>query len=119
MNGRCGGEPAVLQRVGVSLIVMYRSETWGHIKRGDVVLNTAVGDFGNEGKLIHDGKYLRDLQYVYDAVGHVPVRLFPCSIHPRGLIKNYSLGSTCSLSHRRSTTTLSPLRHRIPLSTST
>lgn len=32
-----------------------------------------MGDFGNEGKLIYDGKYLRDFQFTYDLIGHLPV----------------------------------------------
>jgi len=51
---------------------MWRSGVWQMVRKGDVVWNVAAGDFGNEGKLISDSKFLRDLAFVYDAVGHVP-----------------------------------------------
>ncbi|KAM0750219.1 hypothetical protein T439DRAFT_326168 [Meredithblackwellia eburnea MCA 4105] len=51
---------------------VWRSGVWPYTKRGDIVYNMAVGDFGNEGKLISDGKYLRDFQFTYDLVGHLP-----------------------------------------------
>lgn len=51
---------------------IFRAGVWSHLKRGDVVWNVAIGDFANEGKLLFDGKYLRDLSYVYEPVGHLP-----------------------------------------------
>ncbi|KAK4696584.1 hypothetical protein P7C70_g8354, partial [Phenoliferia sp. Uapishka_3] len=51
---------------------VWRSGMWAHTRRGDVVHNVALGDFGNEGKLISDGKFLRDLAFTYDVIGHLP-----------------------------------------------
>ncbi|KAM0749816.1 hypothetical protein T439DRAFT_348592 [Meredithblackwellia eburnea MCA 4105] len=51
---------------------VWRSGVWTSTQRGDVVHNVAVGEFGNEGKLISDGKYLRDFVFTYDMVGHLP-----------------------------------------------
>lgn len=50
----------------------------GHEKvlRGDVVSNVSMGDFGNEGKLLFDGRYLRDFCFEYDSLGHLPVSTF-------------------------------------------
>lgn len=53
---------------------IWRGGVWTHTRRGDVVHNVAVGDFGNEGKLVSDGKFLRDLAFTYDLIGHLPVR---------------------------------------------
>lgn len=50
---------------------IWRGGVTGQMKRGDVVWNIAMGDFGNEGKLIYDGRYLRDLQHTWDHVGHL------------------------------------------------
>lgn len=44
----------------------------GNRKRGDCVHNCALGDFANEGKVLSDGRFLRDLSFSYDAVGHLP-----------------------------------------------
>lgn len=44
-----------------------------HAKRGDIVQNVAIDPFGNVGKLIQDGKFLRDFSFTYDIVGHLPV----------------------------------------------
>ncbi|KAL8286440.1 hypothetical protein RQP46_004457 [Phenoliferia psychrophenolica] len=51
---------------------IWRGGVWGHTKRGDVVHNVAVGDFGNEGKLISDGRFLRDFTFQFDLIGHLP-----------------------------------------------
>lgn len=51
---------------------IWRAGVWNQLRRGDLVRNVALGDFANEGKLISDGKYLRDLEYKYDVVGHLP-----------------------------------------------
>ncbi|SDA07681.1 BZ3501_MvSof-1269-A2-R1_Chr6-1g08118 [Microbotryum saponariae] len=51
---------------------IWRSGVWGEMRRGDVVVNTAIAPFGNLGKLIFDGKFLRDFEYRYDVVGHLP-----------------------------------------------
>jgi hypothetical protein len=54
---------------------VWRSGVWSHLHRGDIVHNVACGDFANEGKLISDSRYLRDLSYMFDPVGHLPVCL--------------------------------------------
>lgn len=43
-----------------------------HLQRGDVVWDCAVGDERNEGKYIFDGRYLRDLSFMFDRAGHLP-----------------------------------------------
>ena len=43
-----------------------------YLKKGDVVWDCAVGDERNEGKYIFDGKYLRDLAFMFDRAGHLP-----------------------------------------------
>ncbi|KAG7092560.1 hypothetical protein E1B28_008909 [Marasmius oreades] len=42
------------------------------IRFGDVVWDIAVGDEGNVGRMIWDGRYLLDLDYTYSAVGDLP-----------------------------------------------
>ncbi|KAH8921632.1 hypothetical protein BT69DRAFT_311325 [Atractiella rhizophila] len=51
---------------------VYRAGVWSHVRKGDMIWNVGCGDFGNEGKLLFDGKYLRDLSYVFEASGHLP-----------------------------------------------
>lgn len=51
---------------------LWRSQVWSHLRRGDVCWNVAIGDFGNEGKLLYDGRFLRDLLFEFDEVGHLP-----------------------------------------------
>ncbi|PLW38095.1 hypothetical protein PCASD_11811 [Puccinia coronata f. sp. avenae] len=51
---------------------LWRSQVWSYLKKGDVCWNTAIGDFGNEGKLLFDGRFLRDLLFEFDEVGHLP-----------------------------------------------
>ncbi|CBQ71965.1 conserved hypothetical protein [Sporisorium reilianum SRZ2] len=43
-----------------------------HLQKGDVVWDCAVGDERNEGKYIFDGRYLRDLSFMFDRAGHLP-----------------------------------------------
>ncbi|GAA5858518.1 hypothetical protein JCM8547_007343 [Rhodosporidiobolus lusitaniae] len=45
---------------------------WAQLRKGDVVRNVAVEAFGNVGALLFDGRYLRDLSFSYDVVGHLP-----------------------------------------------
>jgi chemotaxis protein histidine kinase CheA len=67
---------------------VWRSGVWSHLRRGDVVHNVACGDFANEGKLVSDSRYLRDLSYTYDPVGHLPVSLhMACLCLLVGLLK--------------------------------
>ena len=50
-----------------------RAGIWSHTRRGDLIQNIAIAEFANEGKLISDGQYLRDLQYDrHDRVGRLP-----------------------------------------------
>ncbi|KDE02935.1 hypothetical protein MVLG_06532 [Microbotryum lychnidis-dioicae p1A1 Lamole] len=62
---------------------IWRSGVWGEMRRGDVVVNTAIAPFGNLGKLIFDGKFLRDFEYRYDVVGHLPNWLGMLSFSPQ------------------------------------
>ncbi|BGP14384.1 hypothetical protein JCM10213v2_002331 [Rhodosporidiobolus nylandii] len=50
---------------------------WAQLRKGDVVTNVAAEEFGNCAKLIFDGRFLRDLAFLYDVVGHLPARLLP------------------------------------------
>ncbi|POW14408.1 hypothetical protein PSHT_07446 [Puccinia striiformis] len=45
---------------------LWRSQVWSYLKKGDVCWNLAIGDFGNEGKLLFDGRFLRDLNFEFD-----------------------------------------------------
>ena len=51
---------------------VWRAGLWHLLRRGDLVHNVAIGDFANDGKLVSDGKYLRDLEFKFDPVGHCP-----------------------------------------------
>ncbi|EFP87507.2 uncharacterized protein PGTG_13878 [Puccinia graminis f. sp. tritici CRL 75-36-700-3] len=64
--------PAMYRHVGRSEEPVYRSQVWSYLKKGDVCWNLAIGDFGNEGKLLFDGRFLRDLLFEFDDVGHLP-----------------------------------------------
>ncbi|GAA5998773.1 uncharacterized protein JCM10292_007222 [Rhodotorula paludigena] len=56
---------------------------WSQLRKGDVVHNVAVPTFGNVGALVFDGKYLRDLSFAYDVVGHLPPWLNMLSYPPQ------------------------------------
>ncbi|GAA5821453.1 hypothetical protein JCM11251_004631 [Rhodosporidiobolus azoricus] len=45
---------------------------WAQMRQGDVVSNVACEVFGNVGKMVFDGRYLRDLAFTFDVVGHLP-----------------------------------------------
>ncbi|TNY22381.1 hypothetical protein DMC30DRAFT_349037 [Rhodotorula diobovata] len=51
------------------------SGAWAQLRRGDVVANVAIPAFGNVGTLVFDGKFLRDLSFEFDVVGHLPAWL--------------------------------------------
>lgn len=51
---------------------LFLAGVWSFLKRGDIVWNVAMGEHGNSGKLIFDGKYLRDLSFAFDRIGHLP-----------------------------------------------
>ncbi|GAA5960693.1 hypothetical protein JCM3765_007293 [Sporobolomyces pararoseus] len=55
---------------------------WAQLKKGDVVYNTAIEAFGNCGRLLFDGRYLRDLAFEFDVVGHVPSWLNMLTLSP-------------------------------------
>lgn len=61
---------------------LWRSQVWPWLKKGDVCWNTGLGEFANEGKLIFDGKYLRDLAFEFDSIGHLPSWLNMMSFPP-------------------------------------
>ncbi|KAF5339725.1 hypothetical protein D9611_009086 [Ephemerocybe angulata] len=59
-----------------------------HLMRmGDVVWDIAVGDEGNVGRLVYDGKYLIDLDYTFNPIGdlpkYIPTLAFPPSYFHR------------------------------------
>lgn len=45
------------------------------LRVGDVVWDTALGDEGNVGRLVWDGRYLIDLDYAFSQIGDVPPSL--------------------------------------------
>ncbi|KAK9894775.1 hypothetical protein P389DRAFT_101227 [Cystobasidium minutum MCA 4210] len=51
---------------------VHRSGVWKALTKGDLVRNIALGDIANEGLLIFDGQYLRDLSYTHASIGHLP-----------------------------------------------
>ncbi|KAH6909800.1 hypothetical protein BKA70DRAFT_1274841 [Coprinopsis sp. MPI-PUGE-AT-0042] len=57
------------------------------MRMGDVVWDIAVGDEGNVGRLVYDGKYLIDLDYTYNPIGdlprYIPTLAFPPSYFHR------------------------------------
>ncbi|KAI0049341.1 hypothetical protein FA95DRAFT_1581814 [Auriscalpium vulgare] len=53
----------------------------GFLRPGDVVWDTAVGDEGNVGRLVWDGRYLIDLEYTYSQIGDLP-RYLPTLAFP-------------------------------------
>ncbi|EST07708.1 hypothetical protein PSEUBRA_002807 [Kalmanozyma brasiliensis GHG001] len=54
---------------------LFIAGVWPHLKKGDVVWDCAVGEERNEGKYIFDGRYLRDLSFMFDRAGHLPAWL--------------------------------------------
>ncbi|KAI9608014.1 hypothetical protein H4Q26_005467 [Puccinia striiformis f. sp. tritici PST-130] len=56
-------------------VEMLRSKVHSFFRIGDIFCNTAIGSSDNAGRLIYDGQHLHELQYVWDPVGHLPVRL--------------------------------------------
>nr|CDI52613.1 putative protein [Melanopsichium pennsylvanicum 4] len=61
---------------------LFIAGVWPHLKKGDVVWDCAVGDERNEGKYIFDGRYLRDLSFMFDRNGHLPSWLNAFSYAP-------------------------------------
>ncbi|KAK4058489.1 hypothetical protein OIO90_000651 [Microbotryomycetes sp. JL221] len=51
---------------------IWRAGVWNELRKGDVVVNVAIARFGSLGRLIFDGKFLRDFMYKYDMIGHLP-----------------------------------------------
>ncbi|PWZ00506.1 hypothetical protein BCV70DRAFT_199784 [Testicularia cyperi] len=51
---------------------LFIAGVWPHLRKGDVVWDCAVGDERNEGKYVFDGRYLRDLSFMFDRGGHLP-----------------------------------------------
>lgn len=50
---------------------------WSALRKADIVQNVAIESFGNCGRTIFDGRFLRDLSFEFDVIGHLPVRNFP------------------------------------------
>ena len=50
---------------------------WANLRRGDIVVNVAIESFGNCGKTIFDGRFLRDFSFEHDPIGHLPVNYSP------------------------------------------
>ncbi len=61
---------------------LFIAGVWPHLKKGDVVWDCAVGEERNEGKYIFDGRYLRDLSFMFDRAGHLPSWLNAFSFAP-------------------------------------
>ncbi|EPQ31681.1 uncharacterized protein PFL1_01014 [Pseudozyma flocculosa PF-1] len=51
---------------------LFIAGVWSFLKRGDVVWDCAIGDERNVGKYMFDGRYLRDLSFMFDRTGHLP-----------------------------------------------
>ncbi|KAK4053453.1 hypothetical protein OIV83_001620 [Microbotryomycetes sp. JL201] len=51
---------------------IWRSGVWNELRKGDVIANVAISRLGNLGRVIFDGKYLRDFMFKFDMVGHLP-----------------------------------------------
>ncbi|KAL5536303.1 hypothetical protein ACEPAF_124 [Sanghuangporus sanghuang] len=52
------------------------------LRAGDVVWDIAVGDEGNDGRMVWDGNYLIDLDYTYSRSGEVPQYLHTLAFPP-------------------------------------
>lgn len=52
---------------------VWKSGFWAELRKGDVIRNVAIEALGNSGVLIFDGRFLRDLAYTHDSLGHLPV----------------------------------------------
>ncbi|GAA5948703.1 hypothetical protein JCM21900_005266 [Sporobolomyces salmonicolor] len=68
---------------------------WAQLKKGDVVTNVAIEAFGNVGRMLFDGRFLRDLSYGFDVVGHLPNWLNMLSTAP-SYYHNIVVASTAS-----------------------
>ncbi|KAH9814085.1 hypothetical protein DFH28DRAFT_315731 [Melampsora americana] len=54
---------------------LWKSEVRPFMRRGDVCHNTAIGSRVNEGRILFDGKSLRELDTTWDHLGHLPAWL--------------------------------------------
>jgi len=80
-----GGGPCMTdQEVGLceSELSQCGGDLLDHLRRGDVIWNVAVTPLGNRGKLLWDGKYLRDLSYAFSSLGHLPAWIDAFSFPP-------------------------------------
>ncbi|GAA5866126.1 hypothetical protein JCM1840_005081 [Sporobolomyces johnsonii] len=68
---------------------------WAQLKKGDVVTNVAIEAFGNVGRMLFDGRFLRDLSFGFDVVGHLPNWLNMLSSAP-SYYHNIIVASTAS-----------------------
>ncbi|GAA5884794.1 hypothetical protein JCM16303_007270 [Sporobolomyces ruberrimus] len=55
---------------------------WSQLRRGDLVTNVAIEAFGNCGRTIFDGRFLRDLSFEFDVIGHLPNWLNMLTLSP-------------------------------------
>lgn len=49
-----------------------RAGLWEHLQCGDLIRNVAISDIANEGVVIFDGRFFRDISYAHDPLGHLP-----------------------------------------------
>ncbi|GAA5950825.1 hypothetical protein JCM8115_004984 [Rhodotorula mucilaginosa] len=61
---------------------VWKSGFWAELRKGDVVRNVAIEALGNSGVLIFDGRFLRDLAYTHDSLGHLPPWFDALSVSP-------------------------------------
>lgn len=61
---------------------VWKSGFWAELRKGDVVRNVAIEALGNSGVLIFDGRFLRDLAYTHDSLGHLPPWFDALSVPP-------------------------------------
>ncbi|GAA6010229.1 hypothetical protein JCM11491_005401 [Sporobolomyces phaffii] len=55
---------------------------WPQMRKGDIVMNVAIESFGNCGRTVFDGRFLRDLSFEFDVIGHVPNWLNMLTLSP-------------------------------------
>ncbi|PWN22488.1 hypothetical protein BCV69DRAFT_281480 [Microstroma glucosiphilum] len=74
---------------------LFLASVWPLLRRGDIIRNTAMVDEGNVGKLIFDGRFLRDLSFAFDPIGHIPSWL-NLLLYPPAYYHNVIKSSTAS-----------------------
>ncbi|GAA5976305.1 hypothetical protein JCM10908_005450 [Rhodotorula pacifica] len=61
---------------------VWKCGVWPELRKGDVVRNVAIEAMGNSGALVFDGRFLRDLEYTHDSLGHMPAWFDALSVSP-------------------------------------